>query len=345
MTTRGEAIHNARLSTGMSQADLASRAGLTQATLSRYETGSRDPDTATLKAVATELGVGASLLESLPVFHRAVALPEHMRRRGTAKATQWRMLEARLNMLRIHVRRLADVADLKFKFVVPRFDPSAFSAAEAARRVRSRWGMPPGPVESMLVSMEDAGCFVAPRDLESPRIPALSQWIDTYPVVMANSRAHVDEMRLTIAHELGHLVLHSEPGSEPVGAEREAAEFATAFLLPEHDAYQDLADMSLRALRELKVKWRVPMRTLMERAHRLGAIDERRRNSIYKMLSKRGWLAAEPLSDVLPPEEPRLFDRMAAALNARGYSDYAVAAIGGFSDIASARRLLLLTQP
>jgi Zn-dependent peptidase ImmA (M78 family) len=101
--------------------------------------------------------------------------------------------------------------------------------------------------------------------------------------------------------------------------------------------------MSLRALRELKVKWRVPMRTLMERAHRLGAIDERRRNSIYKMLSKRGWVAAEPLSDVLPPEEPRLFDRIAAALSARGYSDYAVAAIGGFSDVASARRLLPLT--
>ena len=345
MTTRGEAIHNIRLSTGMSQAGLASRAGLTQATLSRYETGSRDPDTATLKVLATELGVAGGLLESLPAFHRAIALPEHMRRRGTGKATHWRMLEARLNMLRIHVRRLADVADLESKFVVPRFDPSAVSAAEAARRVRSQWSMPPGPVESLLASMEDAGCFVAPGELESPRILALSQWVDTYPVVMANSRAHVDEMRLTLAHELGHLVLHSEPGYEPVDAEREAAEFATSFLLPEHDARQDLADMSVRALHELKVKWRVPMRTLMTRAHFLGAINERRRNSIYKMLSKRGWLAAEPLSDVLPPEEPRLFDQVAAALSARGYSDYAVAAIGGFPDIASARRLLPLTQP
>jgi len=344
MTTRGEAIHNTRLSTGMSQADLANRAGLTQATLSRYETGSRDPDTPMLRALATEMGVAGGLLESLPVFHRAVALPEHMRRRGTAKATHWRMLGARLNMLRIHVRRLADVADLKFKFVVPRFDPSAVSAAEAARRVRSQWGMSPGPVESMLASMEDAGCFVAPREFESPRIPALSQWIDTHPVVMANARAHVDEMRLTLAHELGHLVLHSEPGSEPVDAEREAAEFATSFLLPGHDARQDLADMSLLSLQELKVKWRVPMQTLMERAHLLGAINERRRNSIYKMLSKRGWLAAEPLSDVLPLEEPRLFDRIAAELGARGYSDYAVAAIGGFSDITSARRLLPLAQ-
>ena len=184
----GEAIHHVRLSAGMSQTDLASRTGLTQATLSRYENGLREPDAGTLRILATELGVTDDLLTSLPAFHGAVALQAHMRRRGTAKATRWRMLEARLNMLGIQAHRLADVADLRFNSVVPRINPSDLSAAEAARRVRIRWKMPLGPVESMLGSMEAAGCFITKLDFGSPSVAALSQWVGEFPVVMLNAQ-------------------------------------------------------------------------------------------------------------------------------------------------------------
>jgi Zn-dependent peptidase ImmA (M78 family)/transcriptional regulator with XRE-family HTH domain len=345
MTVLAEAIHHVRLSAGMSQTDLASRTGLTQATLSRYENGLREPDTGTLRILATELGVTDGLLTSLPAFHGAVALRAHMRRRGTAKATRWRMLEARLNMLRIHVHRLVDVADLRFNKVVPRINPSDLSAAEAARRVRIRWSMPLGPVESMLGSMEAAGCFIAKVDFGSPRVAALSQWVGEFPVVMLNAHAPVDEVRMTLAHELGHLVLHSEPEFVSTDFEREGAAFAAAFLMPEYDVESDLVDVSLTALHDLKIEWRVSMQTLMERAHGLGAIDDRRRTSIYKMLSRRGWLATEPLGDVLPPEQPRLLRRVLAALEASGYSEDEVATIGGFSDIASASGIVPLGRP
>ena len=345
MTTLGEAIHSTRLSTGMSQADLASRTGLTQATLSRYESDARNPGTQSLTTLATELGVAPGLLKSLPTFHGALALEAHMRRRGSAKATLWRRLQARLNIVRLHVHRLADVADIEFDHAVPRFNPFALSASEAARRVRTQWGMPPGPVERIVGSMEDAGCFNYGFDFGSQRADALSQRVEPYPVVVINSSASVERTRLTLAHELGHLVLHSDPEFVSHDIEREAADFAAAFLLPERDVREEFNDLSLTALNDLKMEWGVSIRTLVERAHTLRAIDGRRLNSIHKMLSRRGWLAVEPPGDVSRSEEPRLLGRVVAALESKGYSEYAVTAIGGFSDVASASRIVPLERP
>lgn len=340
----GEAILHVRLSTGLSQADLASRTGLTQASLSRYENGLREPDTETLRNLATELGVTSDLIMSLPTFHEAMALQAHMRRRGATKATHWRMLEARLNMLRIHAHRLADAADLKLTNEVPRINPLDLSAAEAARRVRIQWRMPPGPVEDMLGSMEAAGCIVAKLELDSRRVAALSQWVGEYPIVLLNSHAPADQMRLTLAHELGHLVLHSQPDFASVDLEREAAAFADAFLMPEYEIRPQLADASLAALHDLKLEWMVPIQTLLSRARTLGSIDDRRRTSIYKMMSKRGWLTTEPLGDMLPSEEPRLLRRIIAALEARGFSHEEIANVGGFSSVATASRVVPLEQ-
>jgi Zn-dependent peptidase ImmA (M78 family)/transcriptional regulator with XRE-family HTH domain len=338
----GEAIHHVRLSTGLSQANLASRTGLTQASLSRYENGLREPDTGTLRLLATELGVSGDLITSLPAFHGAVALQAHMRRRGTSKATRWRVLEARLNMLRIHAHRLADAADLRFNSVVPQVNPLAFFVA--ARRVRIQWSMPPGPVEDIVGLMEAAGCIVAKVDLDSPRIAALSQWVGEYPIVLLNSRAPVDDMRLTLAHELGHLVLHSQSEFASVDVEREAAAFAEAFLMPEYEIRPQLVDVSLAALHDLKLEWMVSIRALLTRAHTLGAIDDRRRTSIYKMMSKRGWLTTEPLGDMLPPEEPRLLQRAVAVLEARGLSHDEIANVGGFSGVATASQVVPLAR-
>lgn len=193
--------------------------------------------------------------------------------------------------------------------------------------------------------MEDAGCFIAGFDFGSQRVGALSQWVETYPTVVTNSSATVERTRLTLAHELGHLVLNSSPESVSHDVESEAADFAAAFLLPERDLREEFNDMSLDALHDLKMEWGVSIRTLVERAHTLRVIDARRFNSIHKMLSRRGWLAAEPSGDVSRSEEPRLLGRVVAALESKGYSEYAVAAIGGFSDVASASRVVPLKRP
>jgi Zn-dependent peptidase ImmA (M78 family) len=51
----------------------------------------------------------------------------------------------------------------------------------------------------------------------------VSQWIADHPVMLLNRQVPTDRKRLTIAHDLGHLVLHGEHVSDDV--EREANEF------------------------------------------------------------------------------------------------------------------------
>lgn len=340
MSALGEAVRLVRTSEGMSQSDLASLTGLTQATLSRYESGSREPANETLDQLATQLGVTTGVLRPLPTFGEGIALDAHRQRSRVPKAALWRRYEARLNMLRIHISRLAEAADVRFGTVLPRIDPSEVSVAEAARRVRLEWRLPPGPIVSMVDTMEDAGCFIAPFAFAPSRVAALSQRFEGPATVMFDSTTPRDVARETLAHELGHLVLHSEPHIVSADVEREADAFAAAFLMPERDIRPALADVSVDRLHDLKLEWKVSLRSLLMRAHSLGVVDDRRRSSIYKMLSRRGWLTAEPLSNALPPEEPILLAWVLARLQADGHSEDEIASIGGFSDVASASRIL-----
>lgn len=64
--------------------------------------------------------------------------------------------------------------------------------------------------------LEAAGCIVFIESFGTPRVDGLSQWIDDHPVVLLNSEAPIDRQRWTLAHETGHLCMHSNYiGSDP----------------------------------------------------------------------------------------------------------------------------------
>ncbi|MHC5879723.1 ImmA/IrrE family metallo-endopeptidase, partial [Streptococcus pyogenes] len=78
------------------------------------------------------------------------------------------------------------------------------------------------------------------------RIDGLSQWVDDYPVMLINANAAPDRKRLTLAHELGHLVLHSTNPTENM--ETEATAFAAEFLMPESEIRPELRRLDLGKL-------------------------------------------------------------------------------------------------
>lgn len=55
--TTGELIRQARISAGLTQKELGNRAGIAEPTIGRYELGKLNPKPATLKKIATALGV------------------------------------------------------------------------------------------------------------------------------------------------------------------------------------------------------------------------------------------------------------------------------------------------
>lgn len=329
MSSLGLIIETARRADGMTQEQLAEKIGVTQVALCRYERGTREPDADILDRLAEALNVTTDFLLQSSKIRGAVAVEAHMRRRKTAKPSDWKRLEARLNMQRMHARRLFDEIAVRAEHRIPSFDPLEVDAASAALFVRMQWRMPSGPVRSLTQWVEAAGCVVIEEDFGTAGVDGLSQWIDEIPIIMLNSAAPTDRKRLTMTHELGHLCLHSQDVTETM--EVEAGRFAAEFLMPTEAIRPELRSLTLGKLLDLKREWEVSVQALIERTWEMRMIDAAQRTRFYKALSARGWRTREPVSDELLPERPELPHKIGESLASSGLSLQEIAELTGFA--------------
>jgi Zn-dependent peptidase ImmA (M78 family) len=105
-----------------------------------------------------------------------------------------------------------------------------------------------------------------------------------------------DRERFTLAHELGHLVLHTfrPRAADPEG---EANRFAGALLVPRLRAKENISDRkSLTEYARMKATWGVSMQALIMRGAALGLIGETRKRSLFVQLSAKGWRKTEPVT-------------------------------------------------
>lgn len=332
MNDLGGVLTTARRASGLTQGDLAEKAGVTQAALSRYENSLREPDDATLEALASALGVTTRFIRHAGRVRGAMAVDAHMRRRATAPATIWKRLEARLNMFRMHASLLSEEVQIRAEHRIPIFDPIDTTPDAAARMVRMQWGMPIGPVRQLIRWLESAGCLVVEESFGTTRVDGMSQWVDGHPLIYINGDMPTDRKRLTLAHELGHLVLHSNEIVEDV--EDQANAFAAELLMPLEVIKPQIRNLRAAQLPDLKRQWGVSMAALVERAYRAGLMTADARTRMYKLFSTKGWRTNEPISDELPLEHPTLVGVISDALAERGLAGDEIAGIAGF---ASAR--------
>src|SRR5262249_25114199 len=123
MSGVGDVLTIVRRSRGLTQAELADSAGLTQAALSRYEGGLREPDGEVLDRLGDALGVTTRFLTHAGRVRGGMAVDAHTRRRLTATPTVWRRLEARLNEYRLHASLLFEEVSIHADQRVPALDP------------------------------------------------------------------------------------------------------------------------------------------------------------------------------------------------------------------------------
>ncbi|MBV9011676.1 MAG: XRE family transcriptional regulator [Pseudonocardiales bacterium] len=335
----GEVLLVARKAQGLTRDDVCGQLGITQAALSRYENDQRVPDGETLASFAKIYGVTVSFLRYGQRMQGALAIDSHMRRQKTAKAALWRRLEARLNMHRLHASLLFEEVSLQSTNIIPTFDPEETEPATAALLTRAQWKMPIGPVLHLIRWLEAAGCVIIEEDFGTTRVDGLSQWVGDHPIILTNSGLGADRKRLTLAHELGHLCLHSSTATADV--EGEANAFAAEFLMPEHVIRPELRNLSLGKLIDLKREWGVSMQAIFERAYCLGLVKSCDRMDFYRSLSSRGWKVREPASDELPIEHPELAQRIGVRMRERGLSDDEIARMAGFAPGTQANPFLI----
>jgi Zn-dependent peptidase ImmA (M78 family) len=178
---------------------------------------------------------------------------------------------------------------------VPRFiiKEEEMSATEIARAVRQKWMLPRGPVDNLTQIVEEAGCIIMHCDFGTRMLDGLSLCMPKSPPMMfINKDVPGDRLRFTIAHELGHIVMHDYYTPE---MEDEANEFASEFLMPAQDIRHELSQISIDRLATLKLRWKVSMQSLLMRAASLNKINDRSKQYLWMQMGQAGYRTHEPV--------------------------------------------------
>src|ERR1700694_3315301 len=230
------------------------------------------------------------------------------RKRQSAAELKLRELLALINVRRIQVKQLLNSVNPRTPYAFEYFDIDEFrgDAAKVAQALRSIWHLPPGPIQSVIYVIENAGGIIVKCDFGTDKVDALSQWLPGMPpVFMVNQRIPTDRLRWTLSHEIAHIVMHRFPTDR---MEREADEFAAEFLLPAREVKVQLRGVTLPKLAALKPHWRVAMSALLRRASDLGTITPRTKQYLWMQMGMKGYRTHEPVE--IPPEEPTLLKEL-----------------------------------
>jgi Zn-dependent peptidase ImmA (M78 family) len=184
----------------------------------------------------------------------------------------------------------------------------------AAQITRSHFGLSPDtPIKNLVSEVEKAGVFVLALPIALAKFDAFSSWAGPEPlrpVMVIGGGKSGDRVRLSVAHELGHLVLHQAMRGNLKEAERAANRFAAELLMPEIAMRHEMpAPVTLTRLIDLKPKWKVSIQALIVRAHELGIASDRQYRYLFEQISIRGWRKQEP--GEIPVERPRAVRKMA----------------------------------
>lgn len=177
--------------------------------------------------------------------------------------------------------------------------PKVYDAAprQAANIVRKAWGLGVSPVANMIRLLEMHGIFVFSAIGSSAlQCDAFSFVSDLRPFVFLSINKSPERDRFDAAHELGHLVLHQNRANlESKTREREANDFASAFLMPESGLLaQTPVNPSFDAIKELKAHWGVAASAMCYRLHDLKVYSDWQYHTIFVQLSQAGYRKGEP---------------------------------------------------
>jgi Zn-dependent peptidase ImmA (M78 family) len=155
--------------------------------------------------------------------------------------------------------------------------------ASIAQKLRKVWNMPKGEVANVIDLIESHGVMTLAVDFKTDRVDSRSILIlNKYPVIFYNKALLGDRLRFTLAHELGHIIMHTRQALlsiEEVG--HEANLFAAEFLMPEKDIKADFNEnINLDLLARLKKKWKVSMQAILYRANDLNMLTDNQKRYI-----------------------------------------------------------------
>ena len=321
-----ERLIRARKAAGLSMSALASEVGVSANAIKKYEHGVNMPSSGNLLKLAKALGVRTEY------FFRTVKLQldgvEYRKRASTPK----KILDQINGDVLEQAERWAELLDLYPdsvkpvpSFTLPNNLPCKVETEDdieaIANTVRKEWKLGLNPIPDMIDTLESKGIMVISTSVESEKFDGLAGSINTTPVIVISSHQPGDRQRFTLAHELGHLILHDRLDSN-WDEEKACNHFAGAFLLPQQSILEHLGHKR-RALEDqelfmLKHEFGISMMAILSRSRQCDVITEGLQKSYYIRFNKLRWRTKEP-SAAYPKEDTYLFKQLVYRALGEGY--------------------------
>ncbi|MFJ4004015.1 helix-turn-helix domain-containing protein [Streptomyces sp. NPDC090023] len=313
----------------MTLAGLHRASGISVRSLTAFENGHKAPSPETLSSLASALRVPDAFLN-------ADAVDELQ-----ADAVSFRALSKMSALDRDAALSSGSVAKLlndwlEDRFRLPQPDVPTFphlSPEEAAEQLRGRWGLGEAPIPNMIHLLESRGVRVFSLPPDCRDVDAFSTTRKGTPYIFLNTQKSGERGRFDAAHELGHLILHSEHRiPHGVESEQEAQRFASSFLMPRAGILaQMLMNASTERILSAKRKWGVAAIALTYRLRELNLLTEWGYRTAAKQLSQMGFRRSEPGG--ISRETSQLLTKAFEALRDQGVSAKEIAeAIDVFPD-------------
>lgn len=312
-------LTQARVRRGLSKTDLAAEVGVSAAAIGQYEAGVNSPRPDVVDRLARALTVRAEFFNVGRPLARVDTVHAHFRSLRSARVSDRQKALATATLvweLTFALERHVKLPDVDLPVL-----PAGTPPPMAAVALREHWALPDGPVKHLVATAEARGIVVAVRPLrEIDAVDAFSVVIVERPIIITTPRRseNVFRHRFSIAHEIGHLLLHRDTEEYSAAIEKEADEFAAAFLTPA--AAMDAAlpqRLDLSALDRLGRTWGVSPHSLVRRMVERGRTTESSARRAYQRLAAGDDPLADPTS-AYPGEMPSLLKKAAQLAGDQG---------------------------
>jgi Zn-dependent peptidase ImmA (M78 family)/DNA-binding XRE family transcriptional regulator len=313
----GRRIRQARELRRLTQTELAKKVGVGQSAIAHVESGFKNPS----RAIITRIAMHTHFPVSFFTVHPPTEFPAQsllfrakaaMTKRDAAEASRYaELLNEIAEKMAVHLTQIPLTIPTSIT------DPST-----AAKQTRLALQIPPdAPVPHLMNAVERAGVLILALPAPLAGRDAFTVWIErqTVPlpaIAIAGNRPG-DRLRLSLAHELGHVAMRHLPRLD-LDQEKRAYAFAAELLMPEAAMRREISNpITLSSLAVLKPRWRVSIQALIRRAYDLHLVAERQYRYLFEQVSVKGWRVKEPPNLDVPIEKPRGLRQMAELVYGR----------------------------
>lgn len=327
----------ARIEKEMTQLALSENTGLSRMTISKLEKGLiSSPSAETIMSLSCALQKpSVYFLSDVSITLKNMTQPLFRSHKSKSKNDNLRSM--------IKLKHAELMIQYLYQFIKPRFnefekifyedDVMALTDMEIeaiALNTRELLGADTGPLLQLITILENHGVICIKTDLPK-KIDSLSVSFQLPEIngetalILFNSDLNYYRQRFSIAHELGHIILHrySEPSDndeEMQLLEEQANKFASAFLMPATSFINSIQTQTLSGALILKDFWKISAAAAIRRMMDLEVIDSGKYKYMQIEISRKGWKKKEPMDDSMQPETPYYMEKAFGFLLSNKYA-------------------------